>query len=245
MFGSARTTPRLMVVIVTMFMVAACQSTGSFGTPAQPLTPEEQRIRSEARLFNETVFGGAVTKAAVYGGVAALATLLLTGDPGRAAQAALVGVVAGGAVGALDGYMVATQQEAANRQVREIEVHIANVQQDNQRLEQSIQTTQRVIASTEARLAAAESQAVNDRAAVASLQAERARAADNVETIDELISGASTRRDQHIAVAQNMRERGIDTAVLDQQIAESTQKLQRLSEERDLLTSRIGSGPIG
>jgi DNA repair exonuclease SbcCD ATPase subunit len=236
---------RSVFALFLIVALAGCETTGAGrgfaldGGQAAPLTAEEQQLRADAELFNRTVLGGAVTKAAIWGGVGALATLILTGDVEQAAKVGAVGLLAGGIVGAIDGYMVAVQQEAANQQVREIEIHIARVEEENARLQESIDTTQRVIESTERRIAEAEARARADATAVADLEAERARAERNLAQIDRLITGAEKRRDEHLQVAQAVARQGEDTRSLDAEIARSSARLERLRRERDVLATQI------
>lgn len=210
-----------------------------------PLSPAESQLRSDAQLFNETVLGGVATNAAIGAVLGALLGAASGGGWEAAGRGAAIGGVAGGIYGLIDGYRVATQAEASRRQVREVTVVADRVEAENRQLESSIQATQSVIDQTSARLAQAKSQAQGGRISQAQLNAERARAGQNVAQIDEVIAGASKRQREYAQVAQDLRKDGENTAELDRQIREGQARLSQLKRERDILASEIDSGRVG
>jgi outer membrane lipoprotein SlyB len=216
------------------------------GEEAAALTPAEQRLRDDARTFNETVFGGIAYNAmlgAALGGV--LGFLSSGGDLSQTATYAAIGGAGGGVYGAIDGYRTATKQEAARAQIREIELMVDKVEAENARIEQSIQTTDLVVAETRGKLAAARKKLANQEITAAEWERDVSRAEDNVAELDRLIAGVQERRDQFSSVAEAMRNEGEDTAKLETEIAKSTQQLAQLQSERDLLAQDLEVSRIG
>lgn len=244
-FGDLRARGLAVLLAVAL---AGCETTGSTsgggswfgGSSTAELTPEEQQLRAEARLFNETVLGGALTQAAIYGIATGLITLLTTGDAGKALAYGGIGAGVGAIAGAIDGYRVAVQQEAANRQVRELDVLTERVQAENQRMEETLRVMQEISRNTERRLAEVNARVAANQATAAELRAEEDRARRNLAELDKLITGAEKRQGEHRQIAEAVAAEGEDTARLDREIAETSRQLTQLRRERDILAGQIG-----
>ncbi len=247
-------------VLAVALTLSGCASTGSNdlspsgwslpemfgGEPAQPLTPAEQRLREDNQVFNETVFGGIAYNALLGAAIAGAYGLLSTnGDLGKAAVYAGVGAGAGGIYGAIDGYRTATKQEAARAQVREIDVMVDKVDAENTRIEQSLKTTDTVIAETKAKLADAQARLRKQEITAAEFESDLRHAQSNVAELNEMISGIEKRQREFGEVADAMRQEGQDTSQLRAQIAEGRQKLAQLKSERDLLAQDLEVSRIG
>lgn len=217
-----------------------------FGEDEAELTPAERQLREEATLFNQTVLGGILFNSAKGAALGALTGFLVTGGKLEGLiKGAAVGGGVGAVAGAIDGYRTAKRQEAARQQVREIELMVAEVEGENQRIEQSIRTTDMVIAETRANLQSAQDQLRRKEISAAEYERQRQRAQRNVAAMDELIDGVEQRRDEFSSVAQDMRKEGEDTRALDAEIAQSSARLAELKAERDLLAQDLEVGRIG
>ena len=156
-----------------------------------------------------------------------------------------IGAGAGGIYGAIDGYRTATKQEAARAQVREIDVMVDKVDAENARIEQSLETTDTVIAETKAKLAAAQARLRKQEITAAEYESDLRHAQSNVAELDEMIAGIEKRQQEFGSVADAMRDEGQDTRQLRAQIAEGQQKLAQLKSERDLLAQDLEVSRIG
>ena len=216
------------------------------GEPEQPLTPAEQRLREDNQVFNETVLGGIAYNALLGAAIAGAYGLLSTGgDLSKTAMYAGIGAGAGGIYGAIDGYRTATKQEAARAQVREIDVMVDKVEAENARIEQSIQTTDTVIAETRTKLAELQARLRKQEITAAEFERDLRHAQSNVAELDEMIAGIEKRQEEFGSVADAMRSEGQDTSALQAQIAEGQQKLAQLKSERDLLAQDLEVSRIG
>jgi DNA repair exonuclease SbcCD ATPase subunit len=258
--ANAITGIRPALAVLTIALTASgCASTGNDtapsswslpavfgGEPEQPLTPAEQRLREDNQIFNETVLGGIAYNALLGAAIAGAYGLLSSGgDLSQTATYAAVGAGAGGIYGAIDGYRTATKQEAARAQVREIDVMVDKVEAENARIEQSIQTTEVVIAETRARMEEAQARLHRQEITAAEFERDLQHAESNVEELDEMIAGIEKRQQEFGSVADAMRAEGEDTSQLQAQIAEGAQKLAQLQSERDLLAKDLEVSRIG
>lgn len=226
------------------FSVATLWNGNQAADPA--LTPAEQRLREDANTFKKTVFGGIAYNALVGAAIgAAVGFLRSNGDLKQTATYAALGSGAGGVYGAVDGYRTAVKQEANRAQVREIKLMVDKVEEENARIEQSIQTSDLVIAETKGKIELAQQRLQKQEITVAEYEGDLRRAQSNVAELDKLIAGIQTRRDEFSSVAESMREEGEDTTALDAQIAEGTQRLAQLQTERDLLAKDLEVARIG
>lgn len=193
------------------------------------LTPEEQALRKEADVFNETVFGGAASWAAV-GGVACVALKLLGGDSGNMGQCAVMAGV-GAVFGALDGYLVAKQQEAARKQVSELALVSQDVAKDNLKIERINAKARKVRDQNLERIRNAEEKRRNQQISSQQLADERERLNDNIEFLQETIDKLKTRRDQYQEARQKLIAGGKGkSAELRSKIDEQSRKIEALEE---------------
>jgi hypothetical protein len=244
-------------VLASSILLSGCMGTGPdsgsfsmaglFGTgQKQALTPAEQRLREDANTFNKTVLGGVAYNAMVGAALGAIVGYLHSGgDLRQTAIYSGAGVAAGGVYGLIDGYRTATKQEAARRQVHEVEVMTDKVMEENRQIEQSIQTAQAVVAENTSKIAEVEQKLQNQEITQAQAQAELQGYRSNIAELDKLIAGLQKRQDEYKQVADSIRQEGEDTSTLDAQIAESAQRLAQLQSERDLLAQSLEVTRIG
>lgn len=196
------------------------------------LTPEERALREEADVFNETVFGGAATGAAVLGGLCVLSGLLNNKNLSNCLVAAGVGA----AFGALDGYLVAKRQEASRKGVREIDLVTQDVEKDNQKIEKVNARARKVRDQNLERIRDAEEKRRNQQISAEQLAREREHLRDNIAFLQETIDKLEKRRNEYEKAAQQLDGQGRgDTTVLRQKIDEQTRRIAALEQmKRDL-----------
>jgi DNA repair exonuclease SbcCD ATPase subunit len=220
---------------------------GVFGTGQKPaLTPAEQRLREDANTFNETVLGGVAYNAAVGAALGALVGYLHSGgDLKQMLVYSSAGIAAGGVYGLIDGYRTANKQEAARRQVREVELITDKVRAENDQIEQSIKTAETVVSETRTKAAEVEQKLQNQEITTVQAESELQNHRDNIAELDKLIAGLQKRQDEYKQVADSIRQEGEDTSELDAQIAASSQRLAELQSEREVLAQSLEVTRIG
>ena len=229
-------------------VLTGCQTAGDsgqtslFGSSA-PLTPAEQAMREDADVFNETVFGGAATGAALGGDFCAMSLLLGSNQNGIATCAAAIGV--GAAIGAVDGYMVATRQEAARRQVRQIDLVTQDIEQSNARLRKLVASSQKVVEQNRERINEVKIKVAQNQARAEELTREQARLDDNISVMSDTLGNLRDERDGYVEVAGELGAQGQDTTRLREQVREMNRQIEALENERDTLENINRASKIG
>ena len=243
--------------MVLALALPACQSTGSsdnrsvfsrvgdtFATEdTSQLSPAERRLREDNRVFNETIFGGAVSGAiqgAIIGGIFGL----LSGDLKKAGRGAAIGAGVGAVAGTLDGYLVAVRQEASRKKVREIEVVADQVEAENARIERSIENMDLVIAQTRRDIDRARAEHAAGRMSLDELQERERRARRNVDAMDDLMGSIEKRNDEYDDVTDKIEREGVNTAQVDREIEDTKRLLAQKKQERDLLVEDLDKGTV-
>ncbi len=196
------------------------------------LTPEERRLRDQAAVFNETVFGGAVAGAALLGGLCFLGALFNNGQ-GLAECAVRAGI--GAAIGAVDGYLIAKRQEAADRQVAEIDLVTRELEQKNRDLERLVATSKRVVDQNRERIRDVQLKVAQKKVRFEQLEFERQHLQSNIDQMNGTISNLIRERDNYREVAQQLGNEGRDTSALQTQIREMETRIAQLEQERNEL----------
>ncbi|WP_417513565.1 hypothetical protein [Minwuia sp.] len=196
------------------------------------LTPEERALRKDAEIFNETVFGGAATGAALLGGLCVVGALLGNNNSlGRCAVLAGVGA----AVGAVDGYLVAKRQEAARKQVREIDLVTQEMEEKNVKLRRLVATSKKVVEQNRERIRDVQIKVAQNQARQDELRIEKERLESNIDVMDETIASLKKERENYQDVADDLTNEGRNTTALRQEISEMNQQIAALERERNEL----------
>ena len=223
----------LSLVLAATVMLSACTTTGgpadygSSSVPSgsgAPMSPDEAQMRDEANTFNTTVAEGSLLGA----GLGILAGVLIGATTGRVenmVKYGAIGGVAGGVMGGVDGYMVAKQQESGNNKVRMIQSMTHDVQQDNIKLQALVDSSNRVLADSEQRLAAINKQVEQKTATLAEARAEKARVEQNRDVMKASLDSLKKRRDTYQKAAAKTSG---DTRQLDQEIQRLNQQIAEL-----------------
>ncbi|WP_416896963.1 MAG: hypothetical protein ACMVY4_15810 [Minwuia sp.] len=239
---------RVLAVAVVAFpvLLGGCQTTGDsdgggslfdFGGSSSDdpnLTPEERALREDAEVFNETVFGGAATGAVIAGGLCALGALLGNNGGNALGRCAIMAGV-GGAIGAIDGYMVAKRQEAARKQVREIDLVTEEIEAKNVKLRRLVDSSRRVVDQNRQRLEEVRIKVAANAAREDELRREKDRLEANIDVMDDTLENLRDERDNYEEVVRELRAGGQNTAQLEAQIGEMNQQIAALERERNEL----------
>ncbi|ANK81458.1 MAG: hypothetical protein TEF_12090 [Rhizobiales bacterium NRL2] len=196
------------------------------------LSEEERQLREDAEVFNETVAGGAATNALLFGGLCVAAALLGGGD--NMGQCAIMAGI-GAAYGAVDGYLVAKRQEAARRQVREIDLVTEEIQEKNVKLRKLVETSQRVVAENRERLQEIRIKVAKNEVREEMLEEESRRLQSNIGVMDSTIAQLEKERDNYYQVAEQLEGDGRDTRQLEAEIRDMNHQIAALERERDAL----------
>ena len=207
------------------------------------LTPAERRLRNDRRVFNETILGGVAT-GAVAGALIGALIGAASGKRGAIARGALIGGGVGAVAGGLDGWRVATRQEAARKRVREIDLATEKVEAENRRIQASLDNIDVVIADSRRSLRGARSGYRSNRVALDEVRRQEARAERNIRVMDEVIGKQNDRLAEQERIAESYRRDGQNTRQLDRQIAETKRQLKQAERERDALAAELESDRV-
>ena len=202
------------------------------------LTPAERRLRRDNQIYNETILGGAA-QGAVVGALLGAIVGLSSGKLENAAEGALIGAAAGGVLGGLDGWRVATQQEAANKNIREIELATDKVVAENRAMQQSLDNIDVVIAATTRSLRTARAGYRANTVTLEEMRAREARAKSNLNQTEELIEKLEDRQAEQEEIARSLRSDGHNTREIDREIAETRRQIREREQERELLAAEL------
>lgn len=231
-------------VAIIAFMPVACAQPGGGPTifasadSDANLTPAERRLRRDNDLYNETILGGAA-QGALVGAVLGALVGLSSGKLENAAEGALIGAAAGGVLGGLDGWRVATQQEAANKNIREIELATDKVVAENRAMQQSLDNIDVVIAATTRNLRSARAGYRANTVTLEEMRAREARAQSNLNQTEELIGKLESRQEEQEEIARSLRSDGHNTREIDSEISETRRQIREREQERELLAAEL------
>lgn len=232
------------VAIIASLPVACAQPGGSgpsifsSAESEQNLTPAERRLRRDNQIYNETLLGG-VAQGAIVGALFGAIVGLSSGKLKNAVQGAAIGAAAGGVVGGLDGWRVATRQEAANKNIREIELATDKVVAENRAMQQSLDNIDVVIAATTRNLRTARDGYRANTVSLDEMRAREARARSNVKQTEELIEKLEDRQQEQEEIARSLRTDGHNTREIDTEIAETRRQIRERERERELLAAEL------
>ena len=223
---------------VRLGMIAACVVTAAGCMPQQPpLTTDEQALRSDADVFNETVAGGAAAGAALGG----LTCLLLGGGAGDCVEEVALGAVVGGVAG----YLTASKQEAANQQVAQIDIITRDIQAENAQAAKVVASARKVLDENRATAKAVRERIANQEVEVAEVAAMQAKLQSNVDVLNGVIAKLGEKRDTFAEAATSLEAEGQQTAGLQEQVREMEDQIALLVEYRTALEEELSVELMG
>ena len=222
---------------LALFLIATITFGGCATMPGQNLTPEEEQLRADASVFDETVLGGAAMGAAVG---CAFGFLL-----GGNAEDCLVGGIGGGALGALGGYLTATEQEAAQGHVRQIDIVTRDINADNENLRTLVASASRVLDQNRQQAQLVKQKLARAELAEGELANMRARLRSNIAFMNETIVKLEEKRSQYVEVANSLAGKGQDTSGLQQRVGDMKNHIAALIAYRDTLEEQLNVELVG
>ena len=211
-----------MLVVV----VAGCATMGGGA-----LTEDEQALRQQSQVFDNTVLGGA----AVGAGIGGLACMML----GQSAEECIPEMMAGAALGAAGGYLVAAKQKAADEQVRQTDIVTSDVVADNEQIARSVALARKVLNENRAAVKALRERIASNEAQAGEIEAMQARVRSNVEILNTTISKLNERRQTYVDALASLESEGEDTTALRGQVREMEDQIAQLVQYRSALEDEI------
>ena len=217
------------VVCIFLFalMLTGCMAMGQGAN----LTPDEQALREDAQVFNETVVGGAATGALVTG----LGCALLGGSLEQCAIAA----GSGAALGGIAGYMTATSQRAAKQEVRQAEIITKDIVEENQKIKVIVAKAEKVLETNRAEAKKLKALIASKKAKAGEMEALQARMESSSATLNELVTNLEKKRAQYIEAADSLDGKGQDTAELRRAVKDMESQIALLVGYRTALEESL------
>jgi len=188
--------------------LAGCETppgaAGGMQSSSVQLTPAEQQLRQDQHRFNATVISGIATGAAAGAAIGALGAWLAGGDSKQVRNTAIGGAVVGGALAGTDAYVTAKKEQAGRTQLRATQAALADVQQDNARLQAYLDSSGRVLAEGKARLATLQADVASRKLSADEARQARAREERNIASMNETLAQARKTRDQYAEASNKL-----------------------------------------
>ena len=234
------TTKRIRTVALAVALSMAAAGCATNRAADRPLSPDEQRLRQQAEVFNTTVAEGAL--AGCLAGT--LLGILVAKDK---AAGAVAGCAAGGVAGGAGGYYVAQKQETYASAERRLDAMIAAVRQANQRLAGIVATSQRVIAADRARIEDIDRSLAANRISLDQARAQMAAVDDNRAYLEKTLAGLHEKQKTYREAAPTLRGQGSNrqAAELDREIASLETQVRALEGELGTLIERRKISRVG
>ncbi len=228
---------RSLLVAALVMLAASCVQNPQ--RPTQQLSPDEQRMRQQADVFNKTVIEGAVIGGLVAAGIAILATE----DAGEAVKWGAAGAAVGAGAGA---YIASKQQKYANEEQR-LDSMIADVRADNRRVAQLNDSAKRVIASDLSKIRRIDSQLASGKINLVQARRDMQSVDDNQRYLKSTLANLKSRRNEWEKVATRIRSDGNrqEAAQMDKEIDKLELQIASLETELDTLVDRRRISRVG
>ena len=226
-------------LLAPLLLLGGCATTGD-GTWSNPFdkilspaprdpTPEEQEMQEDARIFRNTVLGGAAT----VGGALFLDCLLKRGSDEWKDCAAVGGV--GAAVGAVDGYLTAKRQEASRRKVREIDLITEEIEEKNAGIRKLVASSRKVVEQNRERIGEVKLKIARNEVREEVLAEEKGRLESNIAVMDRTIENLTKDKEAYRTLADKLEGEGTDVARLRENVESMELRIAELEEQRDAL----------
>ncbi|HMN81957.1 MAG TPA: hypothetical protein PKA20_18810 [Burkholderiaceae bacterium] len=234
---------RLIAALVALsLMLAGCQN-GKLAMPGfgarDGETPAEARMREDSSRFNATVLGGTVAGCGIGAVVAGLGCKMAGSDARKVRNCALAGCVVLGAAGAADGYHTAKQQQASRDRVRTTQAMAADVRQDNQKIQAFLESSDKVLADSRARLKDINAQVAARRISADQAATERRRIEQNRDLMQSTLDEMKQSRDVYREAAKKEPSGG-GSRDLDGELNQMNQKIASLERNVRAMNAALG-----
>ncbi|MEI6559916.1 MAG: hypothetical protein WCO00_16055 [Rhodospirillaceae bacterium] len=229
----------LSLLLASSLTLSACASTGGQdqgGCSGAATTTEERQLCADNEVFNQTIWGGVAQGALIGAGIAGLGCALFGGRTKNCLIAAGAGAAVGGAVGGLDGYSKAKEEEATKQNIRKVDAIANDLRTENARLAASLANARTVVKTDRARLAQLQRQVAAGQTSLAQARAERDRVQKHKETLDSMIANLEKRQDDYITAKNTSGESSRD---YEAQAAQLSRQIADLKSQRDALSATL------
>ena len=214
------------VVALLVVTVAGCAAMGG-----APLTDDERALREQSQVFDKTVLGGA----AVGAGIGGITCMLF----GQSVEDCVPEMVAGAAVGAAGGYLVAAKQKAASEQVRQTDIVTRDVVADNEKIARSVSLARNVLNENRAAVKALKERIATNKSEAGEIEAIQARLRSNIEILNTTIGKLNERKQMYVDALASLASEGEDTTALRVQVREMEDQIAQLVQYRSALEEEI------
>ena len=196
--------------------------------PRDP-TPEEREMQEDAKIFRNTVLGGAATVGAVV-----FLDCLLGRGTGEWKDCAAIGGV-GAVVGAIDGYLTAKRQEASRRKVREIDLITEEIEEKNAGIRKLVESSRKVVEQNRERIGEVKLKIARNEVREEVLAEEKGRLEANIAVMDRTIENLTKDKETYRTLADKLEGEGRDVALLRENVESMEHRIAELEEQRDEL----------
>jgi outer membrane lipoprotein SlyB len=223
--------------IILALAVSGCAQTQH--SSGRPFTPEEQRLRQQASVYNQTVLEGC----AVGIGVGALAGYLAGGNLTSTA----VGAGAGAAIGCGAGWYIANLQEGHAGKEQQLDAMITDVRADNERMAGLVVSARQVIAKDKAKIDQIDRDLASGKMSMEMARAEMASVDDNQRYLESTLANVRLRQNDWKEVAKEARKEGdpAKVAEIDREMKKLETQISSLESELDTLVQRRTVSRVG
>lgn len=227
-------------LIVATMALGGCMPAVSGFSNDQNLTADEKRLRAQSEDFTVSVVQGAAV-GAVLGGAAAI----LTGNRDDAVKYAAAGAALGGGAG----YYVAKRKEQYATEEARLNSMIADVEQDNDSLQQYAATANRVIDADMKRINELENKLAAGEISKGQAEQELAQVKNNQKNITASIEGLNKKLEAYQTAAKEMEQRNDvpyeQVSAYNDKVAKLQSQIKALEGDLDLFVNRINTSSLG
>ncbi len=227
----------LAAAVCLALLVSGCAQTQH--TSGRPFTPEEQRLRQQASVYNETVLEGC----AVGMGAGALAGFLA----GKSLTSTAIGAGAGAAIGCGAGWYIANLQEGHAGTEQQLDAMITDVRVDNERVAGLVVSARQVIEKDKAKIDLIDRDLASGKMSMEMARAEMANVDDNQHYLESTLANVKLRQNEWKEVAKEARKQGDPqkAAEIDQEMQKLEKQISSLEFELDTLVQRRTVSRVG
>lgn len=235
-----RSIGRLSLVLAVSLALTGCETMGggvqnpfsglmsSQTSSTLPVSPAEQAMMEDEKRFNDTVISAVLT-GAVVGGLGAGLVAAASGEKSRNVRnATLGGAAVGATVLGIDGYVTAKKEQASRGRIRAVQAAANDVREDNQRLQRYIESSNRVLAEGQSRLASLRRDIASRKISAEEARQAQQREERNIASMNQTLTEARKTRDQYIDAASKLPDSRENKRNLDAEIIQMNTQIKTL-----------------
>ncbi|MFZ3119616.1 MAG: hypothetical protein WA159_15015 [Variovorax sp.] len=210
--------------------LAGCQSmpAGNIGAPEGPHSAAELRLQQSEKRVRETVYAAALT-GALWGVPIGMAVKWATGrrTTKDLVDGAKQGMLFGGSIAAIDGYVTAKKEQAGKEHIAVTEAAARDLRKENANLQDYVANAVRVAAEGRARLGSLAQDIASRKLGADEARRAREREERNLRSMEDALAEARTTRTQYAGAVVKLRT-SEPTGNLDGEIQRLDQQIGQL-----------------